>query len=162
VITYDILRGIFFVVYVTTLLESHTQPFKCNVIGEWWTERIWKMFFLNDWDALSGDYVWGWGQLQVMPVFIGCGLANIRPEPLPNTSIKRYLFWGLLLAWWKLFRTGKHNMYSWGTWEMSTVYWSEVKGKKHLRSSRRGVDGEILLRLFIKGLDWIRLCRNRD
>jgi len=45
---------------------------------------------------------------------------------------------------------------------MSTIYWSEVKGKKHLRSSRRGVDGEILLRPFIKGLDWIRLCRNRD
>jgi len=37
---------------------------------------------------------------------------------------------------------------------MSTIYWSEEKEKKHLRSSRRGVDGQILFSLFIKGLDW--------
>jgi hypothetical protein len=105
------LRGILLLVYVTTLLESYTQPFKVNLIGEWWTERIWKMFFRNDWDALSAVLVWGWGQLQEMPVFIGCVLSNIRTEPLPNTSIKHYRFWGVLLAWWELWRTGKHMQY---------------------------------------------------
>jgi hypothetical protein len=48
---------------------------------------------------------------------------------------------------------------------MSRLYWSEVKGKKQLRSSRRGAGEEILrvlhVRLFIKELDCIHLCRKK-